>query len=163
MYFSDKTVVFVNGKFVKAKDATVTLYNQTMHYGNGVFEGIRSYSNPFGTRIFKAKEHYERLRNSAEKMHMKFNYSVKELVDISYELLKKNNLTDAYIRPVIYSGVDMRLLPTEESNIFIAGWKWERYLGNTLSNVTISSYERPNPNSCHIDAKVTGHYVNSIL
>lgn len=163
MYFTDKTVVFLNGKFIKAKDANVTLYNQTMHYGSGVFEGIRSYSNPFGTRIFKAKEHYERLRNSAEKMHMKFNYSVKELVDISYELLKKNNLTDAYIRPLLYSGVDMKLMPTEEINLFIAGWKWERYLGNTLLNVTVSSYERPNPNSCHIEAKVTGHYINSIL
>lgn len=163
MYFNDKTVVFLNGKFIKAKDANVTLYNQTMHYGSGVFEGIRSYSNPFGTRIFKAKEHYERLRNSAEKMHMKFNYSVKELVDVSYELLKKNNLTDAYIRPLLYSGVDMKLLPTDEVNLFIAGWKWERYLGNTLLNVTVSSYERPNPNSCHIEAKVTGHYINSIL
>ncbi|MDZ4845921.1 MAG: branched-chain amino acid transaminase [Chitinophagales bacterium] len=163
MYFSDKTVVFVNGKFVQAKDATASLYNQTIHYGNGVFEGIRSYSNPFGTRIFKAKEHYERLRESAKKMHMKFDYSVQDLVDASYELLKKNNLTDAYIRPVVYSGINMKLLPSNESNIFIGGWKWGRYLGNKLLNVTVSPYERPNPHSCHVEAKVTGHYVNSIL
>ena len=163
MYFSDKTIVFDNGKFVKAKDAKATLYNQTMHYGIGVFEGIRAYSNPFGTRIFKAKEHYERLRDSARKMHLKFSYPVKELIEISHELLKRNNLTDAYIRPLIYSGVNMRLTPSEESHIFIAGWKWGRYLGNKLLDVTISPYERPNPDSCHVEAKVTGHYVNSIL
>lgn len=163
MYFTDKTIVFSNGKFVKAKDANASLYNQTMHYGNGVFEGIRAYSNPFGTRIFKAKEHYERLRESAKKMHLKFDYSVKELVEVSYELLKKNNLTDAYIRPVVYAGVNMKLLPSDESYIFIAGWKWGRYLGNKLLNVTISPYQRPNSKSCHVEAKVTGHYVNSIL
>ena len=163
MYFTDKTVVFLNGKFIKAKDANVSLFSQTLHYGNGVFEGIRAYANPSGTTIFKAKEHYQRLRDSADKMFLKTGLSVNELTDITYQLLKRNDLSDAYIRPLIYAGVNMRLLPSEESNLFIAAWKWERYLGEQLLSVGVSCYQRPNPHSCHVDAKVTGHYVNSIL
>ncbi|HXH17649.1 MAG TPA: branched-chain amino acid transaminase [Chitinophagales bacterium] len=163
MYFTNKTIVFANGEFVKAKDATVSMFSQTLHYGNGVFEGIRAYSTPGGTKIFKAREHYQRLKDSAAKMHIRCNYSVKELIDITYEVLKRNKFSDAYIRPVLYSGINMKLVPSEESMLFIAAWKWARYLGNKLLHVTISSYERPNPNSCHVEAKVTGHYVNSIL
>ncbi len=163
MYFSNKTIVFANGEFIKAKDASLSLFNQTLHYGNGVFEGIRAYSTPAGTRIFKAKEHFQRLKDSAKKMHIRLDYPVKDLIEITYEMLKLNKLADAYIRPVVYSGINMKLLPSEESTLFIGAWKWARYLGNKLQNVTISSFERPNPNSCHIEAKVTGHYVNSIL
>ena len=75
MYYTDETIVFLNGEYVKAKDAKVGLFKQTMHYGIGVFEGIRSYETPDGTRIFKAKEHYDRLHYSAEKMHISLNYS----------------------------------------------------------------------------------------
>lgn len=163
MYFTPKTVVFVNGNFVKAKDATVSLFNQTLHYGNGVFEGIRAYSTPGGARIFKPKEHFLRLRESAKKMHIRFDYAVNDLVEITYQVLKHNKLSDAYIRPMLVSGINMKLLPSEESTLFIGAWKWGRYLGTKLQNVTISSYERPNPNSCPIDAKITGVYVNSIL
>ena len=163
MYYSDDTLVFLDGKFIKAKDATVGLYNQTMHYGSGVFEGIRSYDTPDGTKVFKAKEHYERLHYSAEKMHIKLNYSVEELTQITYELLEKNNIKDAYIRPMIYVGDNMSLTPTEESHVFIAAWEWGKYLGDKMLRLTISSYQRPNPKSCHVDAKVTGHYINSIL
>ncbi len=163
MYFNNKTIVFHNGSFISAKDANVSLFNQSLHYGNGVFEGIRAYANPSGTTIFKAREHYKRLRESAKKMHLKFDFAISELIDITYQLLKKNNLSDAYIRPLIYPGINMKLLPSAESNIFIAAWKWDRYLGDQLLNVTISSYQRPNPKSCHVEAKVVGHYTNSIL
>ncbi|GIV33475.1 MAG: branched-chain amino acid aminotransferase [Chitinophagales bacterium] len=163
MYFSNKSYVFLNGEFIKASDARITLFNQTLHYGNGVFEGIRAYGSPSGTTIFKAREHYKRLKESARKMHLKFDYSISELIDATYQLLKKNHLADAYIRPLLFSGVNMRLLPSEESNLFIGAWKWERYLGDKLVSVTISSYERPNPHSCIVDAKVTGHYTTSIL
>lgn len=163
MYFTPKTIVFVNGRFIKAKDAAVSMFNQTLHYGNGVFEGIRAYSTPAGTKIFKPKEHFQRLRESAKKMHIRFDYAINDLIEITYELLKQNKLSDAYIRPVVFSGINMKLLPTDESTLFIGAWKWGRYLGNKLQNVTISSYERPNPNSCPIEAKITGVYVNSIL
>ena len=163
MYYNNDTEVFFNGKWLKAKDVMVSPYVQTMHYGSGAFEGIRSYETPDGTRIFKAEEHYKRLLYSAEKMYLKVNYSVEELTSLTYQLLKKNNLGNAYIRPLIFAGANMSLTPTDEVHVMLCAWEWGKYLGDKLLDVTISSYERPNPKSCHVDAKVTGHYVNSIL
>jgi branched-chain amino acid aminotransferase len=163
MYFNDETIIFLDGKYVKASDSGVNLYNQTMHYGNGVFEGIRSYDTAEGTKIFKAKEHYDRLHYSAEKMHIKLNYTWQELEEITYEVLKRNNLKDAYIRPLVYLGANMSLLPTDEVHVVIMAWDWGKLLGDKLLRLGISSYQRPNPKSCHVEAKVVGHYINSIL
>lgn len=163
MYYSDETVVYLNGEWIKAKDALTTVYGQTLHYGNAVFEGIRSYATENGFSVFKAKEHYERLIYSANKMHIPLNYTVESLTHLTYQLLEKNGLTDAYIRPLLYLDPNMALLPVNESNLFLSAWKWDRYLGSKLLNVMISSYERPNPKSCHVEAKVSGHYTNSIL
>lgn len=163
MYYSENSVVFLNGNFVKAADAKVGLYNQTMHYGNGVFEGIRSYDTPDGTRIFKAKEHFDRLHYSAEKMHIKLKYSSKELEQITYQLLEMNDLKDAYIRPLVYLGDNMSLTPTDEVHLVIMVWEWGKYLGDKMLKVILSSFQRPNPKSCFVQAKVVGHYTNSIL
>jgi len=163
MYFNDETIIFLDGNYVKAADAGVNLYNQTMHYGNGVFEGIRSYATEAGTKIFKSKEHYDRLHYSAEKMHIKLNYTVEELEAISYEVLKRNNLTDAYLRPLVYLGANMSLQPVEEVHVVIMAWEWGKYLGDKMLRLGLSSYQRPNPKSCHVEAKVVGHYTNSIL
>jgi branched-chain amino acid aminotransferase len=163
MYYNENTTVFLNGKWVKAAEAKTDLYAQTLHYGNGVFEGIRSYDTEDGVQVFKAKEHFERLIYSAEKMHINLKYTAQELKDITYELLKKNDLKDAYIRPLIYLGANMSLQPTEEVNVFFCAWEWGKYLGDSLLNIMTSSYQRPNPKSCHVDAKVVGHYTNSIL
>lgn len=163
MYYNEETTVYLNGKWLKAKDAQTDLYNQTMHYGNGVFEGIRAYDTEDGVQVFKAKEHYERLLYSAEKMHINLNYTVEELVDLTYELLEKNGLSNAYIRPLVYLGANMALQPTEEVNVFLCAWEWGKYLGNDMLNLMTSSYQRPNPKSCHVEAKVVGHYTNSIL
>jgi branched-chain amino acid aminotransferase len=163
MYFNEETIIFLNGEFVKAADSKINLYNQTMHYGNGVFEGIRSYDTSDGTRIFKSKEHYERLHYSAEKMHIKLNYSVKELDQITYKLLELNNFKDAYIRPLVFLGQNMALTPTNEVHVVIMAWEWGKYLGDKLLRVMMSSFQRPNPKSCFVEAKVVGHYTNSIL
>jgi len=163
MYYNENTTVFLNGKWVKAAEAKTDLYAQTLHYGNGVFEGIRSYDTEDGVQVFKAKEHFERLIYSAEKMHINLKYTAQELTDITYELLKKNDLKDAYIRPLIYLGANMSLQPTDEVNVFFCAWEWGKYLGDSLLNIMTSSYQRPNPKSCHVDAKVVGHYTNSIL
>lgn len=162
-YFNNNTVLFLNGKFVKASDATASLYNQTMHYGNGVFEGIRSYDTEDGTRIFKAKEHFDRLHYSAKMMHINLPYSSAELEAITYELLRRNNLTDAYIRSLVYLGNNMSLSPTDEVHVVIMAWEWANYLGDQLLRVSLSPYQRPNPKACHVEAKVVGHYTNSIL
>lgn len=163
MYHNNQTMVFLNGKFAKAGEARASLYNQTMHYGIGVFEGMRSYSTSEGTKVFKCKEHCERLLYSAQKMHIQLNYSVEELSELTYQLLQKNNLSNAYIRPLVYLGENMSLTPTENVNFFMAAWEWGNYLGDQLLRVMLSSYQRPNPKSCHVDAKVVGHYTNSIL
>ena len=163
MYYNQDSIVFLDGKWIQASEAQASMYNQTMHYGNGVFEGIRAYQNADGCNVFKAKDHFERLHYSATKMHIDLPYSVEELIHISYELLDKNDLTDAYIRPLAYLGANMSLTPTDEVHVFMAAWKWEKYLGDKPLKVMVSSYQRPNPRSCHVEAKVVGHYTNSIL
>lgn len=163
MYYNNNTIVFFDGNWVKANQLLISPYAQTMHYGSGVFEGIRSYATPDGTRIFKSNEHYERLLYSASKMHLKVNYSPEELTQLTYNLLEKNELDNAYIRPLIFTGDNMSLTPCDEVHVLLCAWEWDKYLGDKLLKVMTSSYQRPNPKSCHVDAKVTGHYVNSIL
>jgi branched-chain amino acid aminotransferase len=163
MYYNEKTTLFLDGQWLKAKDAKTDLYAQTLHYGSGVFEGIRAYKTETGTKIFKAKQHYQRLHYSAQKMHIKLPYSVEELTQLTYELLEKNNLQDAYIRPLVYLGANMALQPTEETHVMLCAWNWGRYLGDKALHLMTSSFERPNPKSCFVEAKVTGHYTNSIL
>jgi branched-chain amino acid aminotransferase len=163
MYYNENTTIFFNGKFIKVKETPISIFNQTMHYGNGVFEGIRAYDTPKGIQIFKAKEHYDRLHYSAKVMHINLPYSSSELEQISYKLLEANNLKDAYIRPLVYLGENMSLTPTDEVNVVIMAWEWGKYLGDKLLKVMLSSFQRPNPKSCFVEAKVVGHYTNSIL
>lgn len=163
MYYTENTILFLDGKWVKAKDASLTLYNQSLHYGNAVFEGIRSYDTEDGTLIFKSKEHYDRLHFSSEKMEITLPYSSEELTTISYELLDRNGLKDAYLRPLVYSDENMSLMPMDQSHVLLCAWEWGRYLGDSLLRLMTSSFQRPNPKSCFVEAKVTGHYTNSIL
>ena len=164
MYFNSDTLAFVDGEFVKADEAQVGAYAQSLHYGYAVFEGIRSYATPGGTQIFKAREHYERLHYSCRSIGLPFNYSIEELTDITYQLLEKNNLADAYIRPLVYAATpNMTLKHATSSNLLIAVWDWGKYLGDQSLRLTISPYQRPNPNAVPIEAKVSGHYVNSII
>jgi len=163
MYYNENTIIFFNGEFIKVKNIPISIFNQTMHYGNGVFEGIRAYDTPKGVQIFKAKEHYDRLHYSAKVMHINLSYSSSELEQISYKLLEANNLKDAYIRPLVYLGENMSLTPTDEVNVVIMAWEWGKYLGDKLLKVMLSSFQRPNPKSCFVEAKVVGHYTNSIL
>ena len=163
MYYKEQTVIYLNGTYIQASDANVNLYSQTLHYGNGVFEGIRSYNTEDGVRVFKAKEHFDRLHYSANKMHINLNISSDELEKITYQLLKLNKLKNAYIRPLVYLGENMSLTECNDVNIVIMAWEWGNYLGDRQVKVMSSSYQRPNPKSCHVEAKVVGHYTNSIL
>lgn len=163
MYYGSNTTVFLDGQWLKASEASASLYSQSMHYGSGVFEGIRAYEVHGTPAVFKAEAHYERLLTSAASMHIPCNYSVAELTELTYELLERNQLTDAYIRPLVYLGENMTLSPVDESHLFLCAWEWGKYLGDKSLNVMVSSYERPNPRSVPVAAKVTGHYTNSIL
>ncbi|NNK74282.1 MAG: branched-chain-amino-acid transaminase [Flavobacteriaceae bacterium] len=163
MYYNENSFICLNGKFVKANDSHGSLYSQTLHYGNGVFEGIRSYKTDAGTKIFRAEEHYQRLLFGADVMSIPFEYNTTALIDLTYKLLELNNLTDAYIRPIITTPPSMGLLTPDRSDLIIQCWYWDKLMGDGLVKVMTSSYQRPNPKSCVVEAKVTGHYVNSIL
>lgn len=163
MYFTDHTTVFHNGEWLHVSEIKADLYSQTMHYGLGAFEGMRAYKTPLGTQIFRANEHYRRLLASCEMMGIKCDYSVEDLVAYSYELLNKNNLKNAYIRPLAYMDANMALRSASSANLFICAWEWGPLLGEKLLKVMSSSFQRPNPRSLHVEAKVSGHYVNSIL
>nr|WP_294873879.1 branched-chain amino acid transaminase [uncultured Pedobacter sp.] len=162
-YFNSNTILYLNGRFEKAADTNADLYGQSLHYGYAVFEGIRAYSTHNGTRVFKAREHFERLKRSAELVHIPFTWDINKLIKQTYRLLEINNLKDAYIRPLIYCPPAMSLVAAKEASIMICVWDWEAYLGHKLLKVCVSSFERPNPKSTPIEAKVSGNYVNSIL
>jgi branched-chain amino acid aminotransferase len=163
-YYNDKTILFLNGEFVKASEAKMDLYSQSLHYGYSVFEGIRSYKTVSGeTRIFKAVEHFDRLRQSADAMNMPYTWTTQELINATYETLKRNDLQDAYIRPVVYAPANMSFAKNNESFITIEVWEMQPFLGDKLLRIMTSSFERPNPKAFKIHAKATGHYVNSIL
>lgn len=163
-YYTENTMIYLNGAFVKASEARMDYYSQSLHYGYSVFEGIRSYRTVEGnTRIFKPVEHFERLKNSAAALNMPYHWSVDELIDASYKLLAQNDLQDAYIRPVVYAPANMSFAPNEESFIVIETWEMQPFLGEKLLRVMTSSFQRPNPKGFKIEAKAAGHYVNSIL
>lgn len=163
MYYNEESLLYFDGEFLKASKASTDLYGQSLHYGYAVFEGIKSYKTAQGTKIFKAEEHYDRLRKSAELMMMPFNYSTQEMIDITYKLLEINNLSNAYIRPLVICSPNMSLSKGQKSSLVIEAWNWDNgYMANKMRVMT-SSFERPNPKAFKIEAKVSGHYVNSIL
>jgi branched-chain amino acid aminotransferase, group I len=164
VYYNNNTVLYLNGEFVKASEAKTDYYSQSLHYGYAVFEGIRSYQTAQGhTRIFKAVEHYERLKNSAAALNMPYHWDSNDLIEATYEVLRRNKLQNAYIRPVVYAPANMSFNPNTESYIVIAVWEMAPFLGERLLRVMTSSFQRPNPKGFKIEAKASGHYVNSIL
>src|SRR5688572_9550941 len=132
MYHTENTIVYYNGQLQKATEAQVDLYMQTLHYGYGVFEGIRSYQTKYGPRIFKPKEHYDRLIQSCKLLHIPFSYTAEQMTDITYDVLNNNGLTEAYIRPLVVCSPNMSLSPASQSFLFIAAWEWQAYLGEKL-------------------------------
>jgi branched-chain amino acid aminotransferase len=163
-YYNNDTVIYLNGEFVKAAEAKMDFYSQSLHYGYSVFEGIRSYKTINGeTKIFKELEHFERLKKSAEALNMPYTWTAEQLIDATYEVLKRNNLQDAYIRPVVYAPANMSFTKNENSFVVIEAWEMAPFLGEKLIRVMTSSFQRPNPKGFKIHAKAAGHYVNSIL
>ncbi len=163
-YYNENTVLFLNGAFVKAVDAKMDLYSQSLHYGYSVFEGIRSYKTEDGTtKIFKATEHFDRFKVSAEAINLPYTYNTQDLIAQTYKILALNHLGDAYIRPVVYAPANMSFTQNTESFIFIQAWEMGPFLGDKRIRVMTSSFQRPNPKGFKIHAKAAGHYVNSIM
>lgn len=163
-YYNNETILWLNGEFVKASEAKMDFYSQSLHYGYAVFEGIRSYKTTGGeTKIFKAEEHFDRLRNSARAINMPYTWSNETLINATYEVLQRNNLDNAYIRPVVYAPVNMSFVKNDVSYIVIEVWEMAPFFGEKLLRIMTSSFQRPNPKAFKITAKASGHYVNSIL
>lgn len=163
MYYNENTIVYFNGEYVKATEAKGNVYDQSLHYGYAVFEGIRSYNTQNGTKIFKAKEHFDRLQFSCESIGIPFPFTAEQLTEISYEVLRRNNFSDAYIRPLVTCPPNMQLTKGKEAQLLVAAWEWGAYLGEKLLRLRTSSYRRITPACFRVEAKVSGHYINSIM
>lgn len=170
MSYSDRDgSIWLDGKWLEWRDAKVHLLTNTLHYGLGVFEGIRVYETPAGTAVFRLEEHIERLFNSAKLVHLKINEDKSTLINSCLEALRKNHLKSAYIRPMIFLGSEGMGLHAKnlESHAMIAAWEWGVYLGADALNkgvrIKTSTYRRNHIDSLHAKAKVNGQYVNSMM
>ena len=161
--------IWMNGKTMKWEDAKIHVLTHTLHYGAGVFEGIRCYNTPKGPAVFRLKEHMARLENSARLIGMKLPYSNSELCRATKELVKKNRIKECYIRPIAYYGYGkMGLSPSGAPvDIAIALWPWGKYLGEESAEkgvkCGIPSWRRIDHRTVPTVAKVCGYYINSIL
>ena len=161
--------IWKNGDFIDWKDATTHVLTHALHYGTGVFEGIRAYKTDSGSAIFRAKEHYNRLIDSAKMYLMPVSYSSEEFIEVTLELIRKNSVDSCYIRPLIYRGYgEMGLNPAKSPvDSMIALWEWGTYLGEEAlkSGVKckISSWGRLDSRVMPPLAKATANYANSVL
>ncbi len=157
--------IWMDGEFVNWDDAKIHVLTHTLHYGAGVFEGIRFYETENGPAVFRLKEHVDRLFKSAEPLTMKIPFSKEEIAEAVKETVKINKVDAGYIRPICFFGYGkMGLNPAGAPvNCSIAVWPWGSYLGDDAVKVKTSKYIRIHPKSLIADAKICGHYVNSIL
>jgi len=157
--------IWMDGKLVPWEDAKIHVITHTLHYGAGVFEGIRCYETDKGPAIFRLKEHMDRLYYSASTINMKVPFSQEELTKAVIETTKVNKLKSGYIRPLIIYGYGKMGVNPEGApvNCSIAVWPWGKYLGEGAVRVKTSKYTRMHPKSTYTDAKICGNYANSIL
>jgi branched-chain amino acid aminotransferase len=162
--------IWMNGKLVESEQATVPFLNPALHYGLGVFEGIRCYATDCGSAVFRLKEHIERLLNSAKVLGFReLPYTDAQLVEASKQVVAANGLGECYIRPLIYlSGSSLGLnLDGGVPHVGIAAVEWNNYLGAEALEkgirANVSSFMRHHPNAMMTKAKITGNYSNSVL
>ena len=161
--------IWMNGEFVEWDKAQVHVLTHTLHYGTGVFEGIRAYETSKGTSIFRLTEHIERLFRSAHILSMEIPYTVEELVQATKDTVASTGLPSCYVRPLAYYGygeMGLNTLPCKV-DVAIACWPWGAYLGyDALTKgvrMKISSWTRHDHNTMPPAAKTVGNYVNSSL
>jgi branched-chain amino acid aminotransferase len=161
--------IWMNGELVDWADATVHVGAHGLHYGTGVFEGIRCYETDKGPAVFRLTDHLDRLHNSARLLYMDIPYSVDELKAASMELISANGLPECYLRPIAFFGYGELGVATAGNPVVtvIMSWPWGTYLGEEgLKNgirCKISSWQRVGPNTIPHASKATGIYLNSML
>jgi branched-chain amino acid aminotransferase len=162
-------LIWHNGELVAWEDAKVHVLSHGLHYGTGVFEGIRAYQTDTGTAIFRHQDHVARLFRSAELYYMPLPFTPEEIRRAAHELLIANGLRECYIRPIAFRGYGvMGLFPLEAPvDVSIAAWPWGAYLGEDSKQIGIrakvASWRRMNGDSFVPESKATGQYLNSIL
>ena len=153
--------IWLDGKMVDWRDANVHILTHAMHYASSVFEGERCYNG----KIFKGREHSERLRKSAQYLDFEIPYSVDEIEAAKYEMLKANGWTDAYVRAVAWRGAGPDMGVSAARNpvrLAIAGWEWRNYYGDAKmkgAKLDISKWKRPSPETIPVHAKAAGLYM----
>ncbi len=159
--------IWMDGELVDWADAKIHVLSHTLHYGNGVFEGIRAYATDRGTAVFRLTPHIQRLFSSARILRITIPYTLEEMVRATKETVAVNGLGSCYIRPLVYLGYgEMGLNPLPcVVNVSIATWRWGVYLGDESIHsgvrMMISSWQRHDPNAMPPAAKGCGHYINS--
>lgn len=171
MSFADKDgLIWFDGEFVEWRDAKVHVLTHTLHYGMGVFEGVRAYdAGEHGTCIFKLQEHTDRLFRSAHIMNMTLPFSKEEINEAQKSVVRENKLREAYLRPMVFYGSEGMGLRADnlKTHVIVAAWHWPSYMSPEAKEVGIkvrtSSYTRHHVNISMCKAKANGHYINSML
>jgi branched-chain amino acid aminotransferase len=161
--------IWMNGEFVPWDEARIHVGAHGLHYGSGVFEGIRAYETPNGTAVFRLTDHLQRLDNSAKLLGMELPFTVEQLREVSHELIAINGLPECYLRPIAFYGYGELGVSAVGNpvDVVIMSWPWGAYLGEDGLKqgirVKISSWQRIGPNVIPHVAKATGVYLNSML
>lgn len=169
MAFEEVKQVWMNGRLVDFADAKVHAFTHAIHYGSGIFEGIRCYNTKKGPAIFRLAEHTRRMFDSCKIYRMEIPYSQEEINRASLEVVRANGFEDCYLRPLVYRGYhSLGVFPANcPVDVLIGAWRWGKYLGPEALeqgvDVRVSSWNRMAPNTFPAMAKATGNYMNSIL
>lgn len=162
-------VIWYDGQMVNWRDATTHVLTHTLHYGMGVFEGVRAYKTDEGAAIFRLQDHTNRLFNSAHILQMKMPFTKQEIMDAQKAAVRENNLDSAYIRPMAFYGAEAMGIAakTLSTHVICAAWSWGAYMGDDAITkgirVKTSSFARHHVNITMCKAKANGNYMNSIL
>ena len=169
MSFEEVKKVWMNGRLIDFADAKIHVFTHAIHYGSGLFEGIRCYVTKSGPAIFRLNEHLRRLYDSAKIYRMEIPYSVEDFKQACIDIVRANEFEDCYLRPLVYRGFhSLGVFPGScPVDVMIGAWKWGKYLGaEAIENgvdVRVSSWNRMAPNTFPALAKATANYMNSIL
>jgi branched-chain amino acid aminotransferase len=162
-------LIWMNGDFVRWDEAKIHVLSHGLHYGSGVFEGIRAYETERGPAIFRHRDHLERFEKSAGLIELPLPFGIDEILDATHELIRRNELQSCYIRPLAFRGYgEMGLYATSAPvEVMVAVWPWGAYLGEEGKRhgvrAKVSTWRRISPDSLIPHAKATGQYLNSIL
>ncbi|MDC3351441.1 branched-chain amino acid transaminase [Gammaproteobacteria bacterium] len=165
---TDLKYIWKNGSYEKWEDSSVHILSHTVHYGTGVFEGVRAYETDAGAAIFRLNDHTERLFDAASKIGIKIPYSIEELNQVQKDIFLKNNLLEGYLRPIVFLGSESLGLRAKDLsvNVAVAAWEWPSYMSpeSKKNGIAIikSSYEQYS-NPLHSGYKIIGTYINSTM